>query len=68
MIALPIWAIIIIGLAGLFFLGIFDACIDLLLHHIYVRHQRIRRHQRPSRIFLVRHGESQANIDTSNCF
>jgi len=32
---------------------------------MYEEHQKLRREQRPSRIFLIRHGESQANVDTS---
>ncbi|CAF5015590.1 unnamed protein product [Rotaria sp. Silwood1] len=31
--------------------------------YFYTRHKTLHRHQRPARIFLVRHGESQANVD-----
>ncbi|CAF2969025.1 unnamed protein product [Rotaria sp. Silwood2] len=57
--------LIVVGLVGLFLSGILDACLDFILSFLYTRHQRLRRCQRPGRIFLVRHGESQANIDLS---
>ena len=49
----------------LFFTGGLYAIIDPFLKLAYTRHQEIRRKQRPKRIFLIRHGESQANVDTS---
>jgi hypothetical protein len=59
--------LILLGLASVvfFFTGWFDIGINTLLHLTYHRHQKIRRNQRPSRIFLIRHGESQANVDMS---
>jgi hypothetical protein len=61
-----IWIILIsIGLIGFFVLGLFDLCIHFLMDFFYHRHKRLRQNQRPSRIFLIRHGESQANVDTS---
>ena len=49
----------------LFFTGGLYVIIDPFLKLAYTRHQEIRRQQRPKRIFLIRHGESQANVDTS---
>ncbi|CAF3888283.1 unnamed protein product [Rotaria sp. Silwood1] len=46
-----------------YFFGIFDTGLDFLLSYLYIRHKTLRRRQRPARIFLVRHGESQANVD-----
>jgi hypothetical protein len=61
-----IWLFLIgLGLISLFVIGFFDVCLHLLLRFSYSRHKRLRREQRPSRIFLVRHGESEANLDTS---
>ena len=61
-----IWLFLIgLGLINFFVFGFFDVCFHLLLRFSYSRHKRLRRQQRPSRIFLVRHGESQANVDTS---
>ncbi|CAF0872108.1 unnamed protein product [Adineta ricciae] len=51
----------------LFFTGGLYVIIDPLLKLAYTRHQEIRRNQRPKRIFLIRHGESQANVDTTLC-
>ena len=52
----------------LFFTGGLYVIIDSFLKLAYARHQEIRRQQRPKRIFLIRHGESQANVDTSKRF
>ncbi|CAF1187710.1 unnamed protein product [Rotaria sordida] len=61
-----IWLFLIgLGLVCLFIFGIFNTCLDFFLSYFYTRHKVLRRRQRPSRIFLVRHGESQANIDTT---
>ncbi len=54
-----------LGSVAFFFTGLFDICIDALLRLSYRRHQRIRQKQRPGRIFLIRHGESEANVDPS---
>jgi hypothetical protein len=54
-----------VGLITFFIFGLFDICLHILLRFLYQRHKRLRLHQRPSRIFLIRHGESQANVDTS---
>jgi hypothetical protein len=63
---LLIWIFgIIIGLISILIFGVFDILLHSLLRFLYDRHKRLRRQQRPSRIFLVRHGESQANVDTS---
>ncbi len=60
------WLILVItGLISLFIFGFFDICLNALLRFLHHRHQRLRWAQRPSRIFLIRHGESQANLDTS---
>jgi len=57
----------LVGLASVivFFTGWLDIAIDTLISLAYRRHQRIRRNKRPARIFLIRHGESEANVD--NC-
>ena len=59
--------LIVLGLASLAFLltGWLDAIVDILIRLVYKRHKKMRLDQRPSRIFLIRHGESQANIDPS---
>ncbi len=49
----------------LFFTGWFDAGVTALFELAYHYHRKIRRNKRPGRIFLIRHGESQANIDLS---
>ncbi|UJR14551.1 hypothetical protein I4U23_001548 [Adineta vaga] len=60
------WIICIaVGLFGFVFTGLYDSCCYLIIEHFHQRKTRLRRIQRPSRIFLVRHGESQANIDTT---
>jgi hypothetical protein len=60
------WLLLVgIGFISFFVFGLFDIFLHALLSYMYERHQRFRRQQRPSRIFLIRHGESQANIDTS---
>jgi broad specificity phosphatase PhoE len=65
--------IIILSLVGLasvifFFTGWLDIAIDTLISLAYSRHQKICRSKRPPRIFLIRHGQSQANIDHSKPF
>jgi hypothetical protein len=59
--------LILLGLGSLlfFFTGLFGICIDALISLAYRRHKKIRRDGRPGRIFLIRHGESQANVDPS---
>ena len=49
----------------LFFTGWLRLGINFLFGVVYEYHQKLRRDQRPSRIFLIRHGESEANVDTS---
>lgn len=58
--------LLVLSLVVLFFTGWLTIGIDLffLLAHRY--HQKLRRNRRPRRIFLIRHGESQANVDPSN--
>ncbi len=62
--------LILVGLSTiiLFFTGWLSIGINALFRFIHSYHQKIRRDQRPSRIFLIRHGESQANVDTSKYF
>jgi hypothetical protein len=65
--------IIILSLVGVvsvifFFIGWLDIAIDTLICLAYSRHQKIRRNKRPARIFLIRHGESQANVDNGKPF
>ena len=54
-----------LGSAAFFFTGLFGICINALIRLGHNRHKRIRQEQRPGRIFLIRHGESQANVDPS---
>jgi hypothetical protein len=66
-------SLILIGLVSVlfFFTGWLSIGVDLLLRLAHSRHQKIRRDRRPGRIFLIRHGESQANVDPSKysfCF
>lgn len=67
MLLLIITSSLVIGVLTLvlFFAGVFDIAFKALLRLAYQRHKQLRREQRPQRIFLIRHGESQANIDTS---
>lgn len=66
MATLAIWILgILAGLVVLFVAGLFDIGLAFLLRFLYHRHKQLRRNQRPSRIFLIRHGESEANVDTS---
>jgi len=61
-----IWLFLMgVGLISFFVLGWFNICVRILLRFAYEELQKLRREQRPSRIFLIRHGESQANVDTS---
>ena len=55
----------VLAVVGIFVFVFFNTILDSLLNYVYVRYKTVRRNQRPSRIFLVRHGESQANVDTS---
>ena len=58
---------VLLGLTAvvLFFTGWLSIGINALFDLVYKHHQKIRLNQRPSRIFLIRHGESQANVDPS---
>jgi hypothetical protein len=49
----------------LFFTGWLTIGINSIFYLAYDYHKKLRRDQRPSRIFLIRHGESQANVDKS---
>jgi len=49
----------------LFFTGWLRVGVNALFDLAYRYHQKLRREKRPPRIFLIRHGESQANIDSS---
>jgi hypothetical protein len=61
-----IWLLLVgVGLISFFVLGLFNICLRIVLQYAYDEHQKLRRQQRPSRIFLIRHGESEANVDTS---
>ncbi|CAF1422699.1 unnamed protein product, partial [Adineta steineri] len=59
-------SLFLVGIVSLilFFTGCIDVGINFLIHRAYERHKQTRWNQRPSRIFLVRHGESEANVDT----
>lgn len=59
---------VIIGLITFVIFGGFDATIHTFLGFINRRQRQLRRFQRPHRICLIRHGESQANVDTSKIF
>lgn len=64
---LVVWILgIIVALTVIFITGLYDTGLNYLLRYLFHRHKRLRRHQRPSRVFLIRHGQSQANVDTSN--
>jgi len=68
MIALVISLILLgLGSAVFFFTGWLGICINTLFQLVHKHHQKLRRDQRPSRIFLIRHGESQANVDLTLC-
>ena len=54
-----------VSLVVLFFTGWLTIGIDVLFVLAHRYHQKLRRSRRPKRIFLIRHGESQANIDPS---
>ena len=60
--------VVLLGITSLvlFFTGWLGVGINILIRLAYHRHQQIRHGQRPQRIFLIRHGESQANVDTSS--
>lgn len=61
--------VILLGLIYvIFFTRWLTTGIDILFRLAYNHHKKLRRELRPSRIFLVRHGESQANLDTSKYF
>jgi len=59
---------LVVGLIGLVLVltGFLRLGIDTLFHLAYCYHKKLRRKQRPGRLFLIRHGESQANVDPSN--
>ncbi|CAF0936897.1 unnamed protein product [Adineta steineri] len=65
--SLVVISLFLIGIVSLilFFTGCIDAGINFLIRRAYERHKQTRWNQRPSRIFLVRHGESEANVDTT---
>jgi hypothetical protein len=66
MIALLITLIsLALAAVGLFFTGWLHAGVYALFDLAYRYHKKVRRSKRPARIFLIRHGESQANIDGS---
>lgn len=69
MIALVI-SLVILGLFSIifFFTGWFGLAISYIFRLVHAHHKKIRRDQRPTRIFLIRHGESQANVDHSISF
>jgi hypothetical protein len=58
---------ILLGLGAVIFFisGWLSFSVKALFRLGYEYHQKLRRDQRPSRIFLIRHGESQANVDRS---
>jgi hypothetical protein len=60
-------SLILLGLSVVIFFisGWLSFSIKALFRLAHEYHQQIRRDQRPSRIFLIRHGESQANVDMS---
>ncbi len=60
-------SLILLGLSAVIFFisGWLSFSVKALFRLAHEYHQQIRRDQRPSRIFLIRHGESQANVDTS---
>jgi hypothetical protein len=60
--------LLILSFIVLFFTGWLRIGINILFNIVYDYHQNLRREQRPSRIFLIRHGESEANVDTSKHF
>ncbi len=59
--------LILLGFASvvIFFTGLFGTIFNILIRLMYNHHKKIRLEQRPGRIFLIRHGESQANVDKS---
>ena len=57
------WILFVLGLSAL---AVYLGALDKLVAYLHRRNRRLRRKQRPSRIFLIRHGQSQANVDTSN--
>ncbi len=67
MFALIITSLVVLGVSAaiLFFTGWLTIGISTLFDLIYSYHQKFRRNQRPSRIFLIRHGESQTKVDPS---
>lgn len=60
--------LLVLSLVVLFFTGWLKIGIDLFFVLAHRYHQNLRRNRRPRRIFLIRHGESQANVDPSNQF
>ncbi|CAF1391269.1 unnamed protein product [Adineta steineri] len=60
-------SLIILGLTSLilFFTGYMSTGIRYLMRLAHQQHKLVRMSQRPKRIFLIRHGESQANVDTT---
>ena len=67
MLTVFIWIICIaLGAVGFVTFGCYDVCVNYMMEYFHQRYRKLRSLQRPSRIFLVRHGQSQANVDTSN--
>ncbi len=60
-------AFVLLGLSSIvfYFTGWLDVGIKYIFRLVRHRDRKIRLEQRPSRIFLIRHGESQANVDKS---
>ncbi|CAF0924102.1 unnamed protein product [Adineta ricciae] len=56
---------IALSAVGFFTFGCYDVFINYMMEYFHRRYKKLRSLQRPSRIFLVRHGESQANVDTT---
>jgi len=60
--------LITVGLGSLiFFFNNCGLCTNFIFRKAYSFHQQLRRAQRPSRIIIVRHGESEANVDPTLC-
>ncbi|CAF0738715.1 unnamed protein product [Rotaria sordida] len=68
MIALVI-SLIFVGLISfvLFYTGWLIRITNDLICLVFDYHKKVRRDRRPARIFLIRHGESQANVDPTLC-
>lgn len=60
--------LLLAAVIALFVSGVLQRYWHSALRFFHHEHQKYRRHQRPSRVFLIRHGQSQANVDTSKLF